>query len=494
MSYDNLLFVFPEAGVKTWKSAQTHLLRTSGLTPILYDCCINSCCCYAGPHKDCIICPYCSEPCYDNKKQPQQQFSYIPLIPWLKAYYAEEERARCLRYQHENYAPSMANSAGPVKDIFDGAHYCLLLGKFVTSYKNKLQHCYFDNCCDLALGLLTDGYAPFCWRNKTAWLLVMYNYNLPPDIQFHDDKVIYLGVVPGPCKPINFDLFLWPLMEEMLALSIGIDAWDADSKEKFKLCAYLLVVFGNIPAVSMCMRMKGHNGRCPCRFYNIKGVCAPGTTNGTLYVPLNCCSHPDAEEPTAYDPHNLLKRMHAEILEQGICIQSAATKTASKALATKTGVKGILLLSVLPTILFPDSFPYNFMHLLWENMVPNLQELCTGKFKGMDVGNFDYTIDSDNVNIIGNLGEKASAYLPYAFGAQPPNWGRDKASWTAKSCSFWTIFLVPVLLKGRLPAEYYNHFIDLVKLINMCLEYKMDRSKIQLLRDGFADWIMRYKE
>lgn len=323
---------------------------------------------------------------------------------------------------------------------------------------------------------------------------MLYNYNLPPDICFHDDKVIYLGVVPRPKKPVDFDLFLWLLIEEMFLLAIGIDAWDSDANKAFKLRAYLILVFGNIPAVSMMMRMKGHNGRRPCCACNIKGVCAPGTTRGPLYVPLNWEAFPDSEEPEVYNPLHLPRRTHKKILDQACRVQSAAQENTHKALATEFGIKGVLLLLYLPSILFPDSFPYNFMHLLWENVIPNLQELWTGKFKGMDAGTSDFKLDPETIKIIGDLGEKAGSFVLYAFGACPKNWASDKVSWAAKSCSFWTLFIAPVLLKGRLPEPYYDHFIQLVKLLNICLKYNMDCSKIQVLRKGFADWVKQYKE
>jgi len=49
------------------------------------------------------------------------------------------------------------------------------------------------------------------------------------------------------------------------------------------LRAYLVVVFGDIPAVLMLMHMKGHNGISPCRMCSIQGVRAPD--GKTYYVP-----------------------------------------------------------------------------------------------------------------------------------------------------------------------------------------------------------------
>jgi hypothetical protein len=523
-AFNDLPFVYPNSETPTWKAAQTQLLKISGLAPILYDCCINSCCCFAGPHVNRTMCPYCNEARYDQSKQPRRRFSYIPLIPRILAAFRNAEQAKRRRYRSEAYPRSEAphtdapssNSAGAsspdsaahasdapredtppveskVRDVFDGSHYQSLLEKDVTCAGEKLAHKFFSDRRDVPYGLSTDGYAPFRRRSKTAWPLVLYDYSLPPDIRFHDDEVLYLGCIPGPRKPIDFDSFLWPLIEEMMMLSVGIEAWDGEVGERFLLRAYLILVFGDIPAVSMVMRMKGHNGYRPCRCCNITGIREPGTTQGALYVPLDRSTHPEAEEPTICDPRDLPKRTHNEILEQAQEVQSASQENTNEALSREYGIKGVSLLSYLPSISFPDSFPFDFMHLIWENLIPNLQQLWTGKFKDMDLGTGDYELDDDDLKEIGRLGELSGAHIPYVFGARPPNFASDKVTWTAESRSFWTLYLAPVLLKDHLPAPYYQHFIDLVRLINMCLEYEMDRSKIEVLRDGFADWVTEYE-
>jgi len=38
--------------------------------------------------------------------------------------------------------------------------------------------------------------------------LIIFNYNLPPDVRFHINNILALGVIPGPKKPIDADSFL----------------------------------------------------------------------------------------------------------------------------------------------------------------------------------------------------------------------------------------------------------------------------------------------
>ena len=108
----------------------------------------------------------------------------------------------------------------------------------------------------------TDGFGPFKHRNKAAWPLILFNYNLSPEERFCKKHIISLGSIPK--KPLDLDSFLWPLIQELLQLGIGVSAFDALSRSIFTLHAYLIVVFGDIPAVSMIMHMKGHNAIAPC--------------------------------------------------------------------------------------------------------------------------------------------------------------------------------------------------------------------------------------
>ena len=69
----------------------------------------------------------------------------------------------------------------------------------------------------------------------TAWPIIVYNFNLPPDIRFHREYILCLGVVPGPKKPKDFDSFLWPAVEEFLRLILGTHTYDALQRELFLL-------------------------------------------------------------------------------------------------------------------------------------------------------------------------------------------------------------------------------------------------------------------
>ena len=69
----------------------------------------------------------------------------------------------------------------------------------------KLPFWFFLDPQDIALGLSTDGFGPFKHHIKTAWPIILFNYNLPPEERFQKDNIISVGIIPGLKKPGDCD-------------------------------------------------------------------------------------------------------------------------------------------------------------------------------------------------------------------------------------------------------------------------------------------------
>jgi hypothetical protein len=193
--------------IESWKKTMSMVTKLSGLTPVLYNCCVNSCCAFTGPKKDLEKCLYCKQDRRNTNGKPQKQFSYILLIPRLQAMVANGETAKLLRYHGD-----FQHNPKTICNVFDGKVYRSLLGKRVSIGDHLQRHTYFGDKREMALGLSTNGYAPFERRAKTAWPLLVFNYNLPPEIRFLIENLLCVRVIPGPKKPHDFDSFVWPLM------------------------------------------------------------------------------------------------------------------------------------------------------------------------------------------------------------------------------------------------------------------------------------------
>ncbi|KAG8735138.1 hypothetical protein FRC10_010953 [Ceratobasidium sp. 414] len=178
---------------------------------------------------------------------------------------ADKEMARKLGYQVEaeqRFDPKV------IEDIFDGNNYCTLCQTLLRLGSN---YCFFDNSQELALGISMDEFSLFKhWRRglSTAWPIILINYNLPPGIRNHIENVICVGVIPGPkqCKDLNS--FLIPLLKELLALEEGVEVGGffpgEDIAHNFLLHAFLILGFGDIPAVAKMLLIKAHNAKVPC--------------------------------------------------------------------------------------------------------------------------------------------------------------------------------------------------------------------------------------
>jgi hypothetical protein len=135
------------------------------------------------------------------------------------------------------------------------------------------------------------------------------------------------------------------------------------------------------------------------------------------------------------------------------------------------------------------------MHLIWENLIPNLILLWTGNFKTLDHSNQGYVITKTVWEAIGEATEAAGKTVPAAFGARLPNIALEKAHLTVEMRSIWTIYLAPTLLRGRFQHErYYKHFLELVSLLTLCLEFQLSESQIDELEEGFKIWVVKYEK
>ncbi|KAK0458724.1 uncharacterized protein EV420DRAFT_1620490 [Desarmillaria tabescens] len=134
------------------------------------------------------------------------------------------------------------------------------------------------------------------------------------------------------------------------------------------------------------------------------------------------------------------------------------------------------------------------MHLIWENLLKNLILHWTGEFKGLDDGTESYELEKTMWRAIGEATARTGSMVPSAYGARVPNIAADGVYISAEMWSFWALYLGPVLLRQRFKAvRYYDHFIRLVKLLNICLQFEISDNEIKELQSGFALWVQDYE-
>ncbi|KAG8732823.1 hypothetical protein FRC10_000579 [Ceratobasidium sp. 414] len=270
--------------------------------------------------------------------------SYTPLIPQLKGLFQNprlvKEMRHCARHKvHRACEP------GNISDIFDGKIYCTLQN---TKVREGDDYQYFDLPDDIALGFGTDGFIL--------------------------------------------------LIEELLELVEGVEvtkvASEVDNFEgegtNFVLHAFLIILFGDIPAISNCA-------------------------------------------------------------------------------------------------------PYEMMHLIFENLVPNMVLLWKGKFKWINHDDEAYWVSDDDWNQIGRLTAEATHTIPSRFVSTLLNIDQDMGLYKAKAYSFWFTYLTPILLNGQLDREYYEHFLTMHEIVVLCLELEISGEEVDALEEMINKWVQEYE-
>ncbi|KAJ2926572.1 hypothetical protein H1R20_g10498, partial [Candolleomyces eurysporus] len=216
-TFAHLPQAFPKHHIASLKVMRKRVEHLAQFQPQAFNSCINSCLCYVGPNAELQSCRFCGEPRFNPSGKPRKRFNYVPLVPCLSALYQSPKMIEKMAYQHRHQSQD-----GVFEDVFDGEIYKCLWGTKVTVGDIEQDHVFFQDETDIALGFATDGFAPFKNRKQTCWPILVYNYNLPPDIRFHHEHLICVGVIPSPKKPKDMDSFLWPFIFKLLELALGV--------------------------------------------------------------------------------------------------------------------------------------------------------------------------------------------------------------------------------------------------------------------------------
>ncbi|KAF7360422.1 hypothetical protein MVEN_00772300 [Mycena venus] len=458
----------------------------SRVEPVWIHCCVKSCMAYTGDdtHRD--TCRFCNEPRFTPLTgKPRRLFCYIPVIPRLQGYFQNPEMVKLLLYRHQ-----YKHESKTIADVFDSAHYRTLRKKNVVVDGKTLPHKYFEGKYDIALGVCLDSYLLFK-RNRggpSATPILLKNYNLPPEIQTHLAHSICNGVIPGPHGPKDARSFLIPYDDELAQLAIGVSTFDSLTQTQFMLRAYNIFEMGDIIAIEKLLNIKGHNGLSPCRTCEIKGVLC----NNIYYVPL---TKPvvDGQPTRSWNPRNLPLRSHDSFAEVSAQLDNKDLTIATrKKLAQFHGIKGLPALRRVGSLHFGRSAPWDFMHLAFENIGPNLVKLWSGKYKGLDTGYEDYEISEETWELIWQETADAVRHIPADFVRVLQN---NPAHFTAESWCFWFVYLAPILLNGRFRHQkYYTHACQFSEIIKSCIAFEITYTQIDELQDKIIDWVRRYEE
>ena len=182
-------------------------------------------------------------------------------------------------------------------------------------------------------------------------------------------------------------------------------------------------------------------------------------------------------------------------MKQANNIEMVPNNATHERLTKEHGIKGIPVLSSISSISFPLSFPFDFMHIIWENLIPNLFEFWTGKFKNLDHEDEGYFIKPHIWNEIGAATAACNATIPAAFGAPVPNIATKQSQMSTEMYANWMLYIAPIVLHRRFKsAQYYQHFMWLVELLKLCLAFEILEGMLNQINEGFQLWVEEYEK
>jgi hypothetical protein len=190
------------------------------------------------------VCPICGESRWKdadgNRRVPHKVLRQFPLIPRMKRMFAMKQTSEQTQWHKV--------SRRPVKDVMSHPADGLAWEDFDRRFAS-----FADDPRNLRLSLATDGFNPFgnMSTQYSMWPVLVTPLNLPPWEVVNPANCFMTLLIPGPSSPgKDFDLFLEPLIEELLALWSGVSTYDAITGKKFDLRAAVLWCVHDYPALS----------------------------------------------------------------------------------------------------------------------------------------------------------------------------------------------------------------------------------------------------
>ncbi|CEL62283.1 hypothetical protein RSOLAG1IB_10347 [Rhizoctonia solani AG-1 IB] len=464
----------------------TRITKLSGVKPINIDCCPNVCHAFTQQYAEEVECSTCNEPRYDHKGRPRQTFQYLPATPRFQAFFNNPDMIEKMQYQ-----ATYVHVDGQINDIFDSPIYSDLRRRNIVIDGIDTGVPHFPGKHDIAFAVMTDGVEIFesaSTSKSSCWPIMAQNLNLPPAERAQLCNLIPLGVIPGPNKPKDFDLFFSPFVNECAELAHGVKTYNVQTGREFTLRAHPLIISGDMQAMKYIMNFKGPNARVPCRECLIVGIYH--AARRTYYIPLAQPLEDGATIVKAFDPHNLPLRTDKKTASQTRKIEAANTKQYADELRMKFGINGPSILDNISSLRRPSSYPHEFMHLFLLNHGPDLISIWIGTHSaGLEA----ILLHADWVKI-GAETEAATYLLPAAFIRPLPNIETGWSLYTAESWSFWLVYVGPVVLHGRLPGEYYEHYLQLVSILKRLLDLENTVEQIEQLREDIVDYVETFEK
>ena len=480
---------YPDSGILSYDQVKRRARQLSGIVPLVFDMCTNTCMAYTGPYKDMESCPYCGEPRYEpperfskhkKGKKAWQEFYTILIGPQLQAMWRQPSSADQMRYRERCTDAIIADlrKTGGTIDVYDDIY----TGR---DYLDRVESGEIHPG-DMVLVFSIDGAQLHRLKKSDCWIYIWVVLDQSPKQRYKKKSVFPGGFVPGPNNPKDLDSFIFPGLHHLSALqNEGLTIWDAAQDMVFTPRPMLAFVTADAVAMAALCGWVGHHGKYGCCLLcGLKGRHKPGAPHyyPALLKPDNCdldgSNHPD------YDVLNLPCQTREEYEENLLYIIMSLNQTQYNSRRKETGLTSpSIFLGIPRTLGIPACFPGDLMHHIGINLPDLLLNLWQGKLEcdhSDDRNSWDWAVLKGKTwKLHGKEIADCQPYLPTSFDCPPRN-PAEKISSGYKAWEFLTYLFVigPGALYAVLPDNYWRNFCKLVVGVRIAFQQQITRDEL----------------
>ena len=492
---------YPESTMLSFDQVRNRLKKITGILPLYFDMCVNTCLAFTGTFAPLTVCPHCGERRYEQHhdiepKVARRQFVTLPIGPQLQALWRHPVSAAKIRdrLRRTRILVAQRNTDDGVQDYEDiccGSEYLDLIESGQIS----------DN--DMLLILAMDGAQLYRNKESDTWFGIATLIDFAPEIRHAKEMVLPAFVIGGPNPPKNYDSFLFPTFAHLSACQKnGLQIWDSLAQASFKTCPWF--GFGTADTVGMAELngWVGHHGRNGCRILcPMPGRHKPGA--GTYYpamlkpygpVPPGS-SHPDIDINSITIP--LLDEYNQKLCH---VLGSKSTREYERR-RRETGICKPSIVSALPkSIPVPKCFPADTMHLFGLNISQLLIGLWRGSIENAQDDQptmWPFAVLHDHAvwQAHGASVAGAGLYLPVCLNSRVPRNPAEKISSGYKAVEYlvYIFGLCPALLYGTLPPAFYHHFSKLVFATRVIHQHHKSKDDLLKAHKAFLEFVYEFE-
>ncbi|KIN99052.1 hypothetical protein M404DRAFT_966427 [Pisolithus tinctorius Marx 270] len=186
---------------------------------------------------------------------------------------------------------------------------------------------------------------------------------------------------------------------------------------------------------------------------------------------------------------------HLDFISTFKNISKAPSKAAKGRIAKKTGIHGLPGLWRVGSLDYACSAPWEWFHLLLENVIPNLVNLWTGQFKGLESSTDEFTITAKVWEEIAQEMMAAVQHIPTVFIQVLGNIAMNCLQFTADLWCFWFLYVTPILLENQfLKQKYYVHVCELSALMKLMLRFHLTEEEVGNIEVWLQKWVQKYEK